>query len=227
MSTHVKHDQKTIDKLVHLRAWDEAVVDAIAWCSSSFEPGSADAPRRTVSRIAAAAAEGDQGAVETIVRIIRRDFADHGPPGISEAIELTATDAVTAIGPRALPLLVPLLDDRRWQVAAHAMRALGSLGDVSVVPRIAEVYARTGEPDATAVPFEMWKREVRSQASEACTQLFRSDPEGYVRQGLTVENRAARTMLHTAAMYVVVKQRPSVRTYELRVLADELEPQSQ
>ncbi len=227
MSTHLKHDQKSIDRLLRERAWDEAIAGAIDWSSSSFEPDSVQAPTRAVAWVASEAAEGDPRAVDTIVRIIGKGFADRGPAEITEAVERAATEAVATIGPRIVPLLLPLLDDDRWQVATHAMRALGTVGDASVVPRIADVYARTAEPEDPGAPFPMWKREVRSEASVACMRLFEADPEGFVRHGLTVGNRPARTMLHTAAMYVVVKLRPSARTYELRTLADELDPGSQ
>ena len=227
MSTYVKHNQLSVDRLLSQHEWDQAIVAAIEWASSSFDPGSGHAPDKTVARIAHEAAGGDQGAVEAIVRVIRKDFADRGPADITEGIERTATDAVEAIGVRTVPLLLPLLDDPRWQVATHAMRALGTVGAVSVVPRIAEIYARTAQPEAGTAPFPMWNREVRSEASVTCMKLFRSDPEGFVREGVTVQNHAARTMLHAAAMYVVVKLRPAERTDELRHLADELAPQSQ
>jgi len=227
MSTHLKHGQSTIDGLLQERDWSGAIIEAIEWCSSSFDPLSVNAPERTISRVAHEAAAGDDDAVRTIVGVIHKDFASRGPGDIAGGIEGAATEAVTTIGPRAVPFLVPLLDDPRWQVATHATKALGTLGAVSVVPLIAGVYSRTAEPEESRAPFPMWKREVRSEASVACTSLFRADPEGFVREASSVEDAAARTMLHAAAMYVVVKLRPGPRTDELRALADELAPESQ
>lgn len=152
-----------------------------------------DSAIMTCSRaLAAQGAQGDEVAIETLVRILAQGFKDVGLRGYSGNMESRAYELLPTIGPQVVRFVSPLLDGE-WLVAEQAAGVLGRAGDLSVLNRIVSLGLR--QTDNANID-----QSLRQACFTACLNLFTGDPDGFVELA-RVMGEKEREFLSGAASY--------------------------
>jgi len=151
------------------------------------------------SGLAVTANRGDDLSLETLLRIIGREFGEAGN-FYADTLRTSAMEAIRGVG-AAIPRLTPLLEHPDPLVRIDAARTIGKIGfdtgDVSALPAL----ARTGLDAEPPPPANKWAKrppgppyswDIRNECFIAAKNIERTNPQGYQKalQAMSDDERA-------------------------------------